>query len=54
MLCAELNNKIVTLAPHSFNVSDTAPDTFARLKANSVNLLTVWAGGSDHTIYGAR
>jgi len=51
MLCYELNNKIIKLAP-KYTVSDHAPDTFERLVRSSNSGLVVWAGASDNTIYG--
>jgi hypothetical protein len=51
MIDATLNYKIKKLAP-KFSASDFAPDTFEKLRSNSVSGLVVWAGASDSTIYG--
>lgn len=50
MICNELNNRIIQLAP-KYEVSAFAPDTFETLNRN-VGKLVVWCGGSDNTIYG--
>ena len=50
MICNELNNKIIQLAPKHI-VSDVAPDTFEKLKRN-IGQLVIWSGASDNTIYG--
>lgn len=52
MINSELNSRIVSLAP-KHSVSDIAPYSFETLRANCGRLV-VWAGASDHTIYGDR
>lgn len=51
MLCAELNTRILKLAP-KHTASDTAPQCFSDLVAHSFKRLVVWSGASDKTIYG--
>ena len=52
MLDAELNRKIIRLAP-THVARDTAPGTFQELAGQRVaGRLVVWSGASDLTIYG--
>ena len=51
MLCAELNRKILKLAPKHL-ARDIAPNTFKELASNTVSGLVVWSGASDKTVYG--
>lgn len=51
MLCAELNRKILGLAPKHL-AKDLAPNTYKDLVANQVSGLVVWSGASEKTIYG--
>lgn len=53
MISYELNSRIVKLAP-KFEAKAFAPDSFAKLKSNSVSGLVVWDGASTNTIYGAE
>lgn len=51
MLSAELNRRILKLAPKDYRVSDTAPATFKDLVSSPG--LVVWSGASENTIYGS-
>jgi len=54
-LCPRLSERIISLASElAYSVADTAPSTYAELRASSVAPLVVWSGGSEHTIYGDR
>ena len=54
-----LNAAVIHIAsrlyPSGFEISDDAPDTFEKLKAQfATGQMIVWSGGSDQTIYADR
>lgn len=51
MLCAELNHRILKLAP-KHTAKDIAPNNYKDLAGNTASGLVVWSGASDQTIYG--